>query len=420
MITKPKGTHDFYGEDASVYRYIADTFANICDLNNYSFIKTPTFESTNLFHRSVGETTDIVTKETYDFKDRGDRDLTLKPEGTAGVVRAVIENKLYANTNNYLKYYYMDSMFRYERPQAGRFREFVQFGVEVFGNHSPYIDAEIINLGVKFLEELKLENISIKINNLGSKEERENYRNALVKYFKQYESEMCEDCKLRLEKNPLRILDCKKDSDKDFIKNSPKISDYLGEESEAYFKELLECLDSLEIKYEIDETLVRGLDYYDYAVFEFMTNNETLEGASTICAGGRYNNLVKNLDGPDLSGCGFAVGVERLMSIIKTLDLVPNSDTVDVYVAPIGENNTADALLIGTNLKDCGFKCEIDYRNTNLKNKLATASKINSKYTVIIGDEEIKNYTVILKDMATKEEKTISINNLADELYVNL
>ena len=419
MITRPKGTYDLLKEDSVIYNNLLGAWIEICDLNNYKFIKTPTFEASSLFHRGVGETTDIVTKETYDFKDRGNRDITLRPEGTAGIVRAIIENKLYANTNNYLKYYYYGPMFRYERPQSGRFREFNQLGIEVFGNVSPYVDAEVINLGIKYFNSLKIDNVTIKINNLGSKEDREKYKKVLVEYLKKHEDELCEDCKTRLETNPLRALDCKKDADKEFFKNMPKISDYISDEGKKYFEELLSNLEALDIEYEIDEKLVRGLDYYDYAVFEYVTSDERLAGASTICGGGRYNNLVKNLGGPDLAGVGFAVGYERLATIVKSLDLVDLKDAIDVYIAPIDAKNISDALIIGTDLRDAGFKCEIDYRDTNFKNKMSTASKMNASFAVIIGEEELKDYSVVLKDLKTKEEKKISINNLADELYIN-
>lgn len=419
MITKPKGTYDLIGNDTFIYDYALETFKGMCELNNYNFIKTPTFEMSELFHRGVGETTDIVQKETYDFKDKKGRDMTLRPEGTAGVVRSLIENKLYANMSGYLKYYYYGQMFRYERPQSGRFREFNQFGIEVFGEMNPYIDAEVINLGVKYFETLGIDNIKIKINNLSSKSDREKYKTDLIKYMKQYESELCSDCKARLEKNPLRVLDCKIDSDKKFFKNAPKISDYTSDESNAYFKELLETLDALEIDYEIDENLVRGLDYYDYAVFEFVTEDKKLSGASTICAGGRYNDLVKSLDGPELNGVGFALGYERLGEILKNLDLVPRASTLDVYVIPVTKNELSDAFIIGTMLKDAGYKTEIDYRNTNLKNKYSKASKMETSYIVTIGEEEIKNYTVKLKDAKTGDEKTIGINNLVEELDIS-
>ena len=419
MITKPKGTYDLYGEDTKIYDYVLDTFRGECSLNNYEFIKTPIFESSTLFHRGIGETTDIVTKETYDFKDKSGRDLTLRPEGTAGVVRCLIENKLYANTNNYLKYYYYGPMFRYERPQSGRFREFNQFGVEVFGKMNSYIDAEVINLGVKYFLALGIENVKIKINNLGSKSDREKYREALIKYLKPHTDELCEDCKVRLEKNPLRVLDCKIDSDKEFFKNVPKIEDYLCDESKDYFNELLDNLNALEIEYEVDNSLVRGLDYYDYAVFEFVTDDEKLKGASTICGGGRYNDLVSTLGGPDLGGVGFAIGYERLAEIVKTLGLVKTSDPVDVYVAPVTENELSDAFIIGCMLKDAGYKTEIDYRDTSIKNKLSHANKLDVTYFVIVGEEELKHYEVKLKDAVTKEEKLVKINDLVDELNIN-
>lgn len=420
MINKPKGTYDLIKEDALIYNYALEKFITECDLNNYNYIKTPIFESSNLFHRGVGETTDIVTKETYDFKDRGNRDLTLRPEGTAGVVRALIENKLYANTNNYLKYYYYGPMFRYERPQAGRFREFNQFGVEVFGEMNPLLDAEVINLGYKYFKNLKIDNIKIKINNLGSIADRECYKKALVSYMNEHIDDLCEDCKVRLEKNPLRVLDCKVDSNKDYFKKAPKIENYLSDDSKEYFKELLDNLEALEIPYEIDNNLVRGLDYYDYAVFEFVTEDERLAGASTICAGGRYNNLVKNLDGPELNGIGFALGFERLKEIIKALDINVSDNKLEVYVASISNENASDAFIIGTNLKDCGFKVEIDYRDVSLKNKLSNANKMGASYIVIIGPDEIKKFEVRLKDALTKEERLVSINDLADELYMNL
>lgn len=419
MITKAKGTYDLFGVDTKVYDYALDTFKGICSLNNYEFIKTPVFEASELFHRGVGETTDIVKKETYDFQDKKGRDMTLRPEGTAGIVRALIENKLYANTNGYLKYYYYGPMFRYERPQSGRFREFNQFGVEVFGPMSPYIDAEVINLGVKYFEILGIENIKIKINNLGSKQDRENYKEALVKYMEKYKDELCSDCLERLDKNPLRVLDCKIDSNKDFFKGAPKISDYLQEESRVYFKELLENLEALEISYELDDNLVRGLDYYDYAVFEFVTEDVKLNGASTICGGGRYNGLVSALDGPKLAGVGFAIGYERLAEILKTLDLTPGMDYLETYVIPVTQNELSDALIVGTMLKDAGYKTEIDYRDVSVKSKFTMANRMGTDFIVIIGEEEIKKYSVRLKDAKTGEEKLVGINNLVEELDIN-
>ena len=420
MITKPKGTYDLLGSDTFIYDYALDTFRGMCELNNYEFMKTPTFEASELYHRGIGETTDIVKKETYDFQDKKGRDMTLRPEGTAGIVRSVIENKLYANNSGYLKYFYYGPMFRYERPQSGRFREFNQFGVEVFGKMNPYIDAEVINLGVKYFQTLGIENIKIKLNNLSNKNDRMAYKEALVKHMAKYKDELCADCLERLEKNPLRILDCKIDGDKDFFKDAPKISDYVSEESKAYFNELLETLDSLEINYEIDEGLVRGLDYYDYVVFEFVTEDKHLSGASTICGGGRYNEMVKELGGPELNGIGFALGYERLQEILKTLELVPQKSPLDVYVIPVTKEQLSDAFIVGTMLKDAGYKTEIDYRDVSLKNKFGEANKSGTNFIVTLGEEEVKSYSVKLKDAKTGEEKTFGINNLVDELDISI
>ena len=421
MITKPKGTYDLYGQDAKVYDFLLDIFKGICENSNFKYIKTPTFEVSNLFHRGVGEETDIVNKETYNFKDRGNRDLTLRPEGTAGIVRAVIENKLYANNNDYLKYYYYGSMFRYERPQAGRYREFNQFGVEVFGPMNPYADAEIINLGVSYFSALGLKDIVILINNLGNKEERKKYRDLLVNYLDKYSDNLCEDCQRRLKTNPLRVLDCKICSEKKILKDCPKISDSLTKESKDYFNSLLELLDNLEISYEVDENLVRGLDYYDYCVFEFITKDDRLGSAKTICGGGRYNDLVKSLDGPELNGSGFAIGVERLQSICDTInvDKLIKEEPL-VYVAPVLKEQIDDAFLIGLNLRELPIKTHVDYRDISLKKKLSNADKLNASYIIIVGEEELSKYSVILKDAQTKEEKVVSINNLSDELSLLL
>ena len=418
-MLKPKGTYDLYGTDAKVYEYLLDIFKGICETACFSYIKTPTFENTELFHRSVGEETDIVSKETYNFKDRSDRNLTLRPEGTAGVVRALVENKLYANTIDYLKYYYYGSMFRYERPQKGRFREFSQFGVESFGPMNPYIDAEIINIGYSYFTNLGLKDIVVKINNLGTKEERNDYKNKLIEYMNKYEDELCEDCKRRIKTNPLRVLDCKICSKKDFFKNTPKLSDSLTNESKKYFDELLEILNNIEIKYELDDNLVRGLDYYDYCVFEFITNDERLGGANTICGGGRYNGLVKELGGPDLSGCGFAIGYERLKELCEAIDITKYLiEEPLIYVIPVSNGDVDDAFIIGESLREIPYKTYIDYRDIKLNKKLANADKLNAKFIIIMGEEERKKYSVILKDALTKEERLISINNLTDELNI--
>ena len=273
MISKPKGCYDLYGTEAKRWQYVNSIIDDLMVQYNYNYIRTPIFEDTNLFHRGVGEDTDIVTKETYDFKDRSDRPLTLRPEGTAGVVRSYIENKMYG-TNKPVKLYYNGTMYRYERPQAGRDRELTQFGCEVIGSSDEMIDAEVISIPVNLFKILGLKNILVKINSIGDRQSRENYKEALVNHFKQYEMELCSDCKRRLNTNPLRILDCKLDSDKEYMKSAPKISDYLNEKSKERFRKVQTYLEAMNIDYEIDESLVRGLDYYNHTVFEIEAKDD--------------------------------------------------------------------------------------------------------------------------------------------------
>ena len=268
MIQKPKGTYDVYGDKSKKILYLENLIKNLMETYNYNYVRTPLFESSELFHRGVGETTDIVTKETYDFIDRGNRNMTLRPEGTAGVVRSFIENKMYAEVTQPVKCWYYGPMYRYERPQSGRFREFYQFGCEVFGSDNALIDAEIISIPVNFYRLLGLKGIKVNINSLGDRQSRENYRNALIEYFKPHIDDLCEDCKCRFEKNPLRILDCKIDGSKEIMANAPKTIDFLNEESRKHFEDVKKYLDSLEIDYEVNTNLVRGLDYYTHTVFE--------------------------------------------------------------------------------------------------------------------------------------------------------
>ena len=359
MIQKPKGTYDMYGEMVEKYNYIKRIFSDLMNEYNIKYIDTPIFESSNLFHRGVGETTDIVTKETYDFKDRGDRDITLRPEGTAGLVRSVIENKLY--TNLPLKLWYEGPMFRYERPQSGRYRQFRQAGVEIFGDSTPLMDANVISIMVKFYERIGLKGIKVRINSIGNKESREKYRDALINYFKPHLDDLCEDCQSRFEKNPLRILDCKVDSDKDYMKNAPKIIDYLDEVSKKHFENVLKYLDLMEIKYVVDNKLVRGLDYYTDTVFEVEAEIEGFGSQNVIGGGGRYNNLVENMDGPSLPAVGFAFGVERIINALDAEDVKIISDnSLDCYVIPVTENEVENALMLVNNLRDNAFSVDMD------------------------------------------------------------
>ena len=320
MIQKPKGTVDYYEDYGYNLSFLISYLNSFMSVYNYNYIKTPSFEVSELFYRGVGETTDIVNKETYDFKDKGNREMTLRPEVTAGVVRSYIENKMYAE-GLLKKFYYIGSCFRYERPQSGRFREFMQFGVEAFGSKNACMDAEVISIAYRFLSNIGLDNLVVKLNTLGDKESREAYREALVKHFEGGIDSLCDTCKERYLKNPLRILDCKVDSENDLIKNAPKTVDYLNEESKKFYEDLKSCLDDLDIPYEEDSRLVRGLDYYTHTVFEIVSDLKELGPASTICGGGRYDNLVETLGGPSTPGVGFALGLDRLLKIIENEEI---------------------------------------------------------------------------------------------------
>lgn len=417
MIQKPKGTYDVYGKQGKTVKELEKLLNALMENYNYEFIRTPHFESSELFHRGVGETTDIVSKETYDFKDRGDRDMTLRPEGTAGVVRSYIENKMYGDVIVPRKLWYYGPMYRYERPQSGRFREFYQFGVEVFGTNSPYMDAEVISIPVNFYRLLGLKDVKVHINTLGDQESRENYRNALLEYFKPYLNDLCEDCNSRYLKNPLRILDCKIDSNKDIMKNAPKIVDYLNEESKKHFEELKKALDALKIEYVIDSNLVRGLDYYTHTVFEVEANIGGREIA--LCGGGRYNHLVENLGGPSTPGVGFALGLERLLAVLEqeNINIIEN-DKIDIYIIPM---DTMDySIALANDLRMNGFITEIDYMNRKIGNNFKQADRMNAKFIIIIGEEEKQTNILTIKNNHTKEEYKVDIKDLIDFLDENL
>lgn len=414
MIQKPKGTYDVYGNKGKTFTILEDLMKSLMEKYNYEYVRTPLFEASELFHRGVGETTDIVTKETYDFKDRGDRNMTLRPEGTAGVVRSFIENKMYANTASPVKTWYYGPMYRYERPQSGRFREFYQYGVEVFGSESAMLDAEVISIPVNFYKLLGLKGIKVNINSLGDKESRENYRNALLDYFKPYINDLCEDCKSRYLKNPLRILDCKVDGHLDIMKNAPKITDYLNEASQKHFEEVKTYLDSLHIEYVVDPSLVRGLDYYTHTVFEVEANVEGFGSQNVLCGGGRYNGLVEAIGGPVTPGVGFAMGLERLLTALEyeKIDLV-GEDVVDVYVIPM-ENCEDYSFALTQSLRMSGFKVETDYAVRKITNSFKQADRVGAKVVIIVGEEEVKTNILTVKNNHTKEEYKVNIDDIID------
>lgn len=405
MIQKPKGTNDVIGGRTNLY--LETLFQTLMDKYNYEYIRTPIFEASELFHRGVGETTDIIIKETYDFIDRGDRNMTLRPEGTAGVVRSYIENKLYGTKPVPFKTWYYGPMYRYERPQSGRSREFYQFGVEVFGSNDPLVDAEVISIPVNLYKLLGLKGIKVNINSLGDEESRNNYRDELKKYFKPYLDDLCEDCKKRFEKNPLRILDCKVDADKEIMKNAPKMLDYLNEESKNHFDKVQEYLNDMKIEYIVNSNIVRGLDYYTHTVFEVEADIPGFGSQNVLCGGGRYNNLVEALDGPETSGVGFALGIERLLTALELENIHILDEGVDVYIAPLSENEKSYVLAIANDLRLAGFRVDIDYMNRNLKNNFKQSERLNAKFVIIVGEEEIKQGVLTIKDNETKEEEKI-------------
>ena len=411
MLQKPKGTQDFYGETGYNYLNLTKSIENFMELYNYEYIKTPMFESSELFKRGVGESTDIVNKETYDFKDKGERNLTLKPEETASVARAFIENKIYAE-NEVSKFFYITPCFRYERPQSGRFREFNQYGVEVFGSDSPYMDAEVILIAYKLLNNLGIKNLKVKINSLGNEESRKKYREALVEYFKDKIDSLCETCQERYKTNPLRILDCKVDQNNEVLKNAPKTISYLDEESNKFFEDVKNILSFNEIPFELDTNLVRGLDYYTHTVFEIVSDDSL-----AICGGGRYNNLVKELGGPVVPAVGFACGIERILKILKDMDKDKKGNKIDIYIMNLFDTNETFNLL--NSLRDSGFITETDFKVKSMKSLWKQVEKYNPNYVVMLGEDEIKGGYLTVKDNLTKESIQIERENAEEYFDMN-
>ena len=404
MITKPKGCYDVTGDVARKYQRICEVVSAYAKIYNYKYIRTPLFESTELFKRGVGDTTDIVQKETYDFTDRGGRNFTLRPEGTAGVVRNFIEDKLYGNQSSVVKEFYIGTMYRYERPGLGRNREFTQFGVECLGSDDEMMDAEVISLSYNILKELGLD-VTVKINNLGSVEDRENYKKALVEYLTPHINDLCEDCQNRIKTNPLRILDCKVDDQSEILKNAPSILDYHSKESNERFTKILSYLDYLDVDYEIDNTLVRGLDYYDYMVYELKLNDSLALGG-----GGRYNHLVKNLGGPEVPAVGFACGIERIINEMSDDSL----DNIDVYVMCVNDEEKIKANIITQDLRLNNIICETNVMGKSLKAQFKEADNMNAKNLIILNSEDLSKGLVTVKDNVTKEEVKVSEDEIID------
>ncbi len=420
LINPVKGTHDLINEEAEFYASVEIVAKYLAYSYRYKYIITPIIEHTNLFQRSVGESSDIVNKEMYTFLDKGGRSLTLRPEITAGVMRSIVSNKLYANADLPLKYYYFGPCFRYERPQAGRYRQFYQYGVEFVGAKNLYDDLEVITLGLNFLENVLGDDITLKINTLGDEESRTNYRNALKEYFQKYVDNMCEDCKRRFEVNPLRILDCKVPEDQEIVKNAPKIRDYLSLDAKERFEKTLSILDSMNIKYEVDDNLVRGLDYYTGVVFEFHSKNVPAIGA--VGGGGHYNNLLKEVGGPDLEGVGFSIGFERLAEAFKAghdNKLIVDALAPDYYIMCLDEKCFTQAFSLSIALRKMGFIIEYNNEVKSFKSFFKSAEKKRAKFAIIIGEEEIEKKILKVKNLKTQVQTEVS-NEEASTVLVSL
>ncbi len=414
-ISIPRGTRDILPGEVEKWQIIEEKARELCERYQYKEIRTPIFEQTDLFSRSVGATTDIVQKEMYTFTDRGGRSLTLRPEGTAAVVRAFVEQKMHGLPVQPVKLYYMGPMFRYERPQAGRYRQFVQFGVEVLGSADPAIDAEVISLAMNFYSELGLKKLKLVINSLGDLESRSAHREALIRHFRPRIGEFCGDCQNRLEKNPMRILDCKKDRDHELMKSAPSILDYLNEESRRYFEKVLKYLDELGISYEVDPNLVRGLDYYNHTAFEIMSEAEGFGAITTLCGGGRYNGLVEEIGGPETPGIGFALSIERLLAALEAenIQLVKKQE-IDCFIVALGEKARDYSVRLLHQMRLAGFSAEKDYLNRKIKAQFKAADRLNAKYAAIIGDHELEANKITVKKMDTGEQTEVPLDQFLD------
>lgn len=410
----PKGTKDVLPKDSYKWQYIEKKWDQICSEYGFKEMRTPTFESTELFNRGVGDTTDIVQKEMYTFEDMGHRSITLKPEGTSPAVRAFIESNQYAETQP-TKYYYDTSCFRYEKPQAGRLREFHQFGIENFGTSSMLADAEVIALASEFLKRMNVPDVELHISSVGCRHCRPVYREKLQEYLRPRYDELCDTCKTRFDKNPMRILDCKSEVCWDIAKGAPMMLDYLCDDCKAALEELMKYLDAMGIEYKIDPTIVRGLDYYTKTAFEFITNKIGAQG--TVCGGGRYDHLIEEVGGPDMPGVGFGLGKERLLMLMESCDNdFGGEQTPEIFVAWIGDENLPYSLALLNELRQKGVKAVLDTKARNLKGQLKYANKLGALYSVVIGEDEVKTGELTLKDM--KEGNQVKVHR--DELITEI
>ncbi|RDY29148.1 histidine--tRNA ligase [Romboutsia weinsteinii] len=420
MLTKaPRGTKDITPKDAYKWNYVEKKFRDICALYGYEEMRTPVFEHTELFKRSVGDTTDIVQKEMYSFKDKGERDITLKPEGTAGVVRAFIENKLYADTQP-TKLFYITPCFRYERPQAGRQRQFNQFGLEALGSDNPSIDAEVIALSIQFFNEVGLKDLAVSINSVGCPTCRAEYNAKLKEYLDAKVDVLCETCLDRKDKNPMRVIDCKNPTCQENLTDIPYMIDHICDDCSTHFEKLKEYLTEMDVNFVVDKSIVRGLDYYKKTAFEIISND--IGSQSTVCGGGRYDGLVEQLGGPKgVSGIGFAIGAERLLLTLENNDIeIENPKSTDIFIATIGDHAKTKSFKLLKELRYNHISADNDHLDRSMKAQFKYSDKINAKFTVVIGEDELNNDSVTLKDMRASEQTTVKLSELVDELKKRL
>lgn len=409
-IQKPKGTQDLLPGEVEKWQYLESKARDLCQRFNYKEIRSPIFESTELFSRGVGETTDIVEKEMYTFLDKGDRSISLRPEGTAGVVRAYVENKLYG-VPDITKLYYVGPMFRYEQPQAGRYRQFHQFGIEAFGSVDPSIDAEVIALGYTFYKEIGLKEVTVEINSVGTPSVRTAYREKLQEFFAPVKDKLCKDCQSRFERNPMRILDCK--IDQKYGEGAPEILDYLDEECSTHFNQVKEHLSAMDIPYRVNPRLVRGLDYYTHTAFEYKAAG--IGAIDTIGGGGRYNGLVEQIGGhgTDQPGVGLGLGLERILLVLQAQGVeIPKPEPLDVYLIGLGDAAEKEVTKLLQQLRVQGLKAEKDYQGRKLKAQMKSADRFEAKYVAILGDDELARGEITLKQMETGSQVTVSLVDL--------
>ena len=415
MLTNaPRGTKDILPENVAGWNYVEQKIRDICARFGYEEIRTPMFEHTELFHRGIGEGTDVVDKEMYTFEDRGGRSITLRPENTASAVRAYLQNKLYGDSA-LTKLFYIGSMFRYDRPQAGRMREFHQFGVEALGEANPAVDAEIILLAMEFLKSLGLKDLKLSLNSVGCPSCRPAYRKALQDYFQPHLEELCGDCKDRFERSPLRILDCKADADKEFMAGAPKITDCLCDECRGHFEQVQSLLTEAGVEFELDPRLVRGLDYYTKTAFEI--KYAPLGAQSAVAGGGRYDGLIEEMGGNPTPAVGFATGLERVLLALEKQGLLPETKKqADAFVVALGEAAQKPAFKLLQQLRGAGLKALMDYAGRSMKAQMKQAGKAGARFALILGEDEIKENAVMLKDMEKSQQQKVSLDEVIDQI----